>query len=55
LRAELLDWRFSNLLRDLLGDDALPGHLLDAGIPPCAVTAVDDLKAIMIVSTTHLA
>ena len=31
----------SDLLRDLLGDSALPGHLLDAGIPPCAVTAID--------------
>ena len=45
----------SDLLRDLLGDDALPRHLLDAGIPPCAVTAVDDLKAVMIASTAHFA
>ena len=44
----------SDLLRDLLGDNALPGYLLDAGIPPCAVTAVDDLKAVMIASTAHL-
>jgi broad specificity phosphatase PhoE len=43
-----------DLLRDLLGDDALPGSLLDAGFPPCALTAVDDLKAVMIASTEHL-
>jgi broad specificity phosphatase PhoE len=44
----------SDLLRNLLGDDALPGHLLDAGIPACAVTAVDDLTVVMIASTAHL-
>src|SRR5262249_30564330 len=43
------------LLCNLLGDDALPPHLLDAGIPPCAVTAMDDLNVVMIASTTHLA
>lgn len=45
----------SDLLRDLIGDDALPEGLLHAGIPSCAVTAVDDLKAVMIASTAHLA
>jgi hypothetical protein len=44
----------TDLLCNLLGDDALPPHLLDAGIPPCAVTAMDDLNVIMIASTTHL-
>ena len=45
----------SDLLRDLLGDDTLPPiPLLDAGIPPCAVTAVDDLKVVMIASVAHL-
>jgi broad specificity phosphatase PhoE len=44
----------TDLLRNLLGDDALPPHLLDAGIPPCAVTAIDDLNVIMIASTAHL-
>jgi broad specificity phosphatase PhoE len=44
----------TDLLRNLLGDDALPPHLLDAGIPPCAVTAIDDLTVIMIASTAHL-
>src|SRR6266568_3789775 len=41
-------------LRTVLGDDALPPHVLDAGIPPCAVTAVDDLNVVMIASTSHL-
>src|SRR5262249_22263205 len=45
----------TDLLCNLLGDDALPPHLLDAGIPPCAVTARDDLNVVMIASTTHLA
>jgi len=44
----------TDLLRNLLGDDALPPHLLDAGIPPCAVTAIDDLNVTMIASTAHL-
>lgn len=44
----------TDLLRNLLGDDALPPHVLDAGIPPCAVTAVDDLNVVMIASTSHL-
>jgi hypothetical protein len=41
----------SDLPRGLLRDDAL----LDAGIRRCAVTVVDDLKAVMIASTAHLA
>jgi broad specificity phosphatase PhoE len=45
----------TDLLRNLLGDDALPPRLLDAGIPPCAVTAIDGLNVVMIASTAHLA
>jgi broad specificity phosphatase PhoE len=45
----------TDLLRDLLGDDGLPPGVLKAGIPPCAVTAVDDLSAVMIASVSHLA
>jgi len=45
----------TDLLRNLLGDDALSPRLLDAGIPPCAVTAIDDLNVVMIASTTHRA
>src|SRR5215470_807108 len=44
----------TDLLCNLLGNDALPPHLLDAGIAPCAVTAPDDLNVVMIASTTHL-
>ena len=44
----------TDLLCNLLGDDALPTHLLEAGIPPCAVTAVDDLNVVMIASGAHL-
>lgn len=44
----------TDLLCNLLGDDALPPRLLDAGIPPCAVTAIDDLNVVMIASTAHL-
>ena len=44
----------TDLLCNLLGDDAVPPHLLDAGIPPGDVTAIDDLNVIMIASTAHL-
>jgi broad specificity phosphatase PhoE len=44
----------TDLLCNLLGDDALPSRLLDAGIPPCAITAVDDLNVVMIASVGHL-
>ena len=44
----------TDLLSNLLGDDGLPRHLLDAGIPPCAVTVIDDLNVVMIASTGHL-
>jgi broad specificity phosphatase PhoE len=43
-----------DLLRTLLGDDALPPGVLDAGIPPCAVTAIADMHAVMIASVSHL-
>jgi broad specificity phosphatase PhoE len=43
-----------DLLRNLLGDDAVPAAVLAAGIPPCAVTAVDDLTVVMIASVSHL-
>jgi broad specificity phosphatase PhoE len=43
-----------DLLRNLLGDDAVPPHVLATGIPPCAVTAVDDLNIVMIASVSHL-
>ena len=42
------------LLRDLAGDDALRPGVLQAGIPPCAVTAIDNLNSVMIASVSHL-
>jgi broad specificity phosphatase PhoE len=42
------------LLRDLLGEEGLPPGLLATGIPPCAVTTVDDLYPVMIASVAHL-
>ena len=44
----------TELLRNLLDDDALPPHLLAAGIPPCAVTMIDNLTVVTIASTVHL-
>ena len=41
-------------LRDLAGDDALRPGVLQAGIPPCAVTAIDNLNPVMIASVSHL-
>ena len=45
-----------DLLRDLLAEDedALPAHLLTAGIPPGAITAIDNLTVVTIASTSHL-
>ena len=43
-----------DLLRNLTGDDAVPRHVLAAGVPPCAVTVVDDLNVVMIASVSHL-
>lgn len=42
------------LLRDLAGDDALPPGVRQAGIPPCAITAIDNLTPVMIASVSHL-
>lgn len=42
------------LLRHLLGDDGLPPGLLAAGIPPCAITTLDNLSPVMIASVSHL-
>jgi broad specificity phosphatase PhoE len=44
----------TDLLRTVLQDDVLPPHLLDAGIPACAITTIDDLDVIDIASTAHL-
>jgi len=44
----------TDLLRNLLDDDALPPQLLAARIPPCAVTTIDNLTVVMIGSTAHL-
>jgi broad specificity phosphatase PhoE len=44
----------AELLRDLLGDNALPPVVLAAGIPPCAITTLDDLNPVMIASVSHL-
>ena len=45
----------TELLRDLLGDDALRPGVLDKGVPPCAITAIDDLNPVMIASVSPLA
>jgi broad specificity phosphatase PhoE len=44
----------TDLLRTLLGDEALPPRLLAEGIPPCAVTTLDGLHVVSIASTRHL-
>jgi broad specificity phosphatase PhoE len=43
----------TDLLRNLLDDDALPPYLLATGVPPCAVTTIDNLTVVMIASTAH--
>ena len=44
----------AELLRTLLGEDALPPGVLAAGIPPCAITTMDDLNLVMVASVSHL-
>ena len=44
----------TDLLRNLLDDHALPPQLLATGIPPCAITTIDDLTVVTIASTAHL-
>jgi broad specificity phosphatase PhoE len=44
----------TELLRDLLGDDVLRPGVLDEGVPPGAITAIDDLDPVMIASVSHL-
>jgi broad specificity phosphatase PhoE len=43
-----------DLLRNLLDANAVPPHVLATGIPPCAVTAVEDSNVVMIASVSHL-
>ena len=43
-----------DLLRNLLPGHPLPPGLPDAGIPPCAITTIDDLSTVSIAATDHL-
>jgi broad specificity phosphatase PhoE len=43
----------TDLLRTLLGDDGLPVHLIEEGIPSCAITILDGLNVVAIASTGH--
>jgi broad specificity phosphatase PhoE len=44
----------TDLVRTLVGDDGLPPGLLDEGIPPCAITTLDDMRVVAIASAGHL-
>jgi broad specificity phosphatase PhoE len=43
-----------DLLRTLLGDQALPPRLLDEGIPACAITTLEDQVVRDVASVGHL-
>ena len=43
-----------DILCNLPGEDVLPPEVLDAGIPRCAATAVDDLSPVVIALVSHL-
>jgi broad specificity phosphatase PhoE len=45
----------TDLLRNLRADHELPAGLLEAGIPPCAVTTIEGLNVVSIGATGHLA
>ena len=44
----------TDLLRTLLGDDKLLAGLLRNGIPPCAITTIEDMQVTGIASMVHL-
>ena len=44
----------TDLLRNLLPDQQLPAGRLETGIPPCAITTLEDLTAVSIAATWHL-
>lgn len=44
----------TDLLRNLLSDQELPAGLLQAGIPPCAITTLEDLNVVSIAAIGHL-
>ncbi|WP_405467681.1 histidine phosphatase family protein [Streptomyces canus] len=43
-----------DLLRTLIGDDAVPVELMQYGVPSCAITTLDDLSVVDIASVAHL-
>jgi broad specificity phosphatase PhoE len=44
----------ADLLRTLIGDDAVPAGLMDQGVPSCAITTLDRLKVVDVARTDHL-
>jgi hypothetical protein len=47
-------WACTARDRHLAGDDVLRPGVPRAGIPPCAVTVIDNLNPVMIASVSHL-
>jgi broad specificity phosphatase PhoE len=43
-----------DLLRTLIGDQAVPSELMHQGVPACAITMLDDLSVVEIASVSHL-
>jgi broad specificity phosphatase PhoE len=43
-----------DLLRTLIGDDAVPVELMQHGVPSCAITTLNDLSVVDIASVAHL-
>lgn len=43
-----------DLLRTLIGDDAVPVELMQHGVSSCAITTLDDLSVVDIASVAHL-
>jgi Fructose-2,6-bisphosphatase len=44
----------TDLLRTMLGDDEVPAGLLRDGVPPCAITTIEDMHVTEIASVAHL-
>lgn len=44
----------TDLLRTLLGDDAVPEQLMAGGVPPCGITTLAGLRVLAVAETDHL-
>ncbi|NUT05973.1 MAG: histidine phosphatase family protein [Hamadaea sp.] len=44
----------TDMLRTLLGDDAVPRELVEQGVPPCAITTLEGSRVLRVAAVDHL-